>query len=102
ADFPAPTVVVFAGPGGETGKFVTTGAPITVPGEQLPSLSAILSERNKRPIKVTAAFRVPVTVSPKAGDARLDIGQLERQIQVTALGADPKPVTVRGTVRGGV
>lgn len=102
AEFPAPTVVVFPGPSGEAAQFVTTGAPTAVNDDDLTKLSMVLSDRAKHPVKVMAAYRVPVTVNLKVGETRLDIGQLERQIQVTTLSADPKAVTVRATVRGGV
>ncbi|MBY0513985.1 MAG: hypothetical protein K2P78_08760 [Gemmataceae bacterium] len=101
AEFPAPTIVVFPGSGGNA-KFVTTGAPVPLTPDQQAFLFAALSERAKKPVRVTAAYRVPVEVTNTAGDARLDIGLLERQIQVTGLGIDPKTITVRGNVRGGV
>src|SRR5207237_9095233 len=60
------------------------------------------SQAIKRPVRVTGAYRVPVTITPKVGDARLDIGQFERKIEVSIPKVEAKYVTLRGAVRGGV
>lgn len=102
ADFPPPSVVIFAG-GADTGKFVAAGPPTAVPETDLMPLAVTLSQKANRPVRVSAAYRIPVKVAPKVGDQRLDIGQLERQIQLSIPGVDhSKAVTVRGVVRGGV
>ena len=40
------------------------------------------------PVRVTAAYRVPVRITPEAGGDRLDIGLLEREVWVSVQGAN--------------
>src|SRR5262249_39746662 len=101
-DYPFPTPGVGTYPGGDVDKFVKVGSPTPVPAEELEGLGQKLTKETGRPVKVTAAYKVPVSVSAKVGDQRLDIGQLEQRIHVSLAGVDPKFVTIRGTVRGGV
>jgi hypothetical protein len=99
--FPPPGISAY--PGGHVNdKFVVSGSPTPVPAEELDALSQRLTKESGRPVRVTGAYKVPVTVAAKIGDQRLDIGQLDQRLQVSIPGADPKFVTVRGTVRGGV
>ena len=51
--------------------------------------------------KVQAAYRLTVTVRPKVGEARLDIGKMDRTVFVTA-GGSTHPVAVTAMVRGPV
>lgn len=104
-DLAPPKAVVEMPPGtaGEPGPFVTVGEPVRVPEAELFALSMGLSERLNRSVGVTAAYRVPVTVAPKAGDATVDVGPLERDVWLSVPGADARQsVRVSGMVRGKV
>jgi hypothetical protein len=102
---PKVVVQMAAGGVGEPGQFVTASEPVRVPPGELPAVAAALSAQVKRPVRVEAAYRFTVTVSPKVGDKRADLGPLDRDVFVsltTDLTAPGKGVKVRGTVRGGV
>jgi hypothetical protein len=95
--------------GGEPGAFVTVGTPIPVPDDQLPELTAELirqapkNAEGKQPLaRVRTAYRVPVIVTPKVGEQRLDIGVLERELWVACGDAQPRLVRVKGNVHGGM
>lgn len=94
-----PTVRVAMPPGvlGEPGPFVSVSEPLPVPAAELPRIANQLAKA----IRVESAYRLTVTVSPKVGDRQIDLGPLERDVQVST--ADTaKTVRVRGRVGGGV
>jgi hypothetical protein len=94
------------GVSGEPGEFIAAGKPIPIPENQLPSLAVYITvkknpspERRGPPVRVESAIRVPVTVSVKVGQNKLDIGRVERVISVTQ-GSETKQVVVHGSMRG--
>jgi hypothetical protein len=97
-------VLMPAGAGGEPGPFVTAETPKPLPDDELDRFAAELSAAAQKPVRVRSAFRIPVTVRPRVGDDRIDIGRLERDIWVSASipGAEPKRAVLRGVVRGPV
>jgi hypothetical protein len=88
----------------DPGPFVTAGPLVPVPPADLDRIAATLSAKAGRPVRVRSAFRFPVEVAAKKGDARADIGRLEREVWVSsgAAGSEPKRISVRGTVTGPV
>lgn len=88
----------------DPGPFVTAGPLVPVPPAELDRIAAGLASKAGRPVRVRSAFRFPVEVAAKKGDARADIGRLEREVWVSsgAAGSEPKRITVRGTVTGAV
>lgn len=101
---PPPSVDVRLPPGasGEVGRFVTVGQPVRVPESELVPMSLEVSKRLKKPTRVEAAYRLPVTIDLRAGQQPIDIGPLERDIWVAVPDALPRSVPVRGRVRGSV
>ena len=99
---PAVDIRLPAGTSGEVGEFVTVGQPVRLPETQLDQIAIDVTRRLKKPTRVTASYRVPVTVAPRVGSKRIDIGPLERDIWVAVPDALPRSVPLRGTVRGGV
>jgi hypothetical protein len=97
---------------GDPGKLVAAGAAVPLSEGERRALGEKLAIDRKWPegatVTVTAAYRVPVTVSPKVGSERLDIGLLERDLWVsvpgvsTSHGDSRKKVTLKGTVVGDV
>ena len=105
---PSVKVMMPAG-AGDPGPFVTVGVPVAVPAEQLAGvLAEFVRKLPKGPngeeprVRVRSAYRVPVVVTPKVGDQRLDIGVLERELWVACGDAQPRLVRVKGTVHGGM
>jgi hypothetical protein len=99
-DLAPPAVSVEMPPGtvGEPGPFVSVGAPVRLPEEELPLATAQIDRRG---VRLEAAYRMTVTVAPRVGDKRIDLGPLERDIHVST--ADTrKTIRVRGTVRGDI
>ncbi|HEX4607006.1 MAG TPA: hypothetical protein VH092_02255 [Urbifossiella sp.] len=88
--------------GGEAGPFVTAGKLEPVPEEELDRLAYELSVKAGKPTRVRSAFRVPVTIASKVGDARPDIGRLDRELWVTARvpGMEPRKVSIKAAVTG--
>lgn len=91
-------------PGGfhDTSGFVTVGKPRPLQGEELKQTVERLQQSAGHPLRLLSVFRVDVTVRTRVGDARLDIGKLEREIWVAVKGAESKRVFVKGVVRGPV
>lgn len=88
---------------GEPGPFVAVSAPVRVPEKDLVQLSMELSGKNGKYIRVEAAYRMTVTVNPKVGDKRVDLGPLERDIWVSVPGTPgTRSIRVSGLVRGPV
>ena len=87
------------GTSGLPGPFVSVGKPVPVPEDKIDELAIRISIQAKQPTRVRSAFRVPVTISPKVGDAKLDIGSIARIISFTQ-GTDTKQVRVKGSMRG--
>ncbi|MDB5313595.1 MAG: hypothetical protein JWO38_7797 [Gemmataceae bacterium] len=94
-------VMMPTGAGGEPGGFVSTGNLVPIVGPDLGRFTVDLSNKLGRPTRVRSAFRLPVTIKGRDGDARLDIGDMVRMIWV-AQGGEQKSVTVKGVVRGPV
>jgi hypothetical protein len=88
--------------GGPPGRFVSAGPPRSVPEADLARLTAELSGKAGKPVRMRSAFRIPVTVAAKVGDARPDIGRLDREVVVAANGVDPRRVAGKATVTGPV
>ena len=88
--------------GGDAAGFVTVGKPVPITGVDLDRFATELTARSNRPIKVQAAYRLPITIRTHVGDARMDIGPISRDIWVAVPGADPKRVLIRGNLRGPV
>jgi hypothetical protein len=84
---------------GEPGPFVSASKPVLVPVDEYLRLSQRLSNEKKRPVRVQSAYRMAIAVSPKVGESKMDIGRLERNVNVT-FGADNVPVFVTGSMRG--
>ena len=89
------------GTSGVPGPFVSVGQPVPVPEDKIEEMAIRISmaKQPPQPTRVRSAFRVPVTISSKVGDAKLDIGSIERNISFTQ-GTDTKQVRVRGSMRG--
>lgn len=90
-------------PGGLTDpvKFVEVTKVERIPESGLPDVTERLAADHKKLTRVRAAYRVTVTVRPKVGEARLDIGLLERSIAL-ASGGTSLTLPVRALVRGAV
>jgi hypothetical protein len=103
-ELPDLTARVIGPGGGDGGPFVTVGKPEPVPAAELERLAADLTRKTSRAVRVRAAYRLTVTVTPKSGEQRADIGRLEREVFLTANvpGLEPRRVTVRGVVTGPV
>ena len=84
---------------GEAGPFVTVGKMIPFPDSKLEPLAIQISRKSERPVRVQSAFRIPVTVNAKVGEAKLDIGTVERLIAFTQ-GSDTKQIRLKGSMRG--
>ncbi len=81
---------------GEVGPFVSVGKPERVPESELEPLMYSVSEQLKKGVRITAAYRMTITVAPRVGDKRVDLGPLEREIWFTVPGAsNSKPVRVK-------
>ncbi|MBP3955880.1 hypothetical protein J8F10_11345 [Gemmata sp. G18] len=100
-DLDTPKCEVQAPPGTAPGQFVEVTKIERLPNSDLLSVEEEVA-RGGRFSKVQAAYRVTVAVRPKIGDARLDIGLMERTIYITAGGAKPQSVKITATVRGSV
>src|SRR5262249_46144167 len=102
---PEPSIkVLMPGGAGEPGPFVSVGKPVPILGEDLDNLAGRVSSGPRNPVRLLSAWKVPVTISPRVGDARIDIGQLDREIWVTfpGVGGDAKFIKIRGNVRGSI
>jgi hypothetical protein len=105
-DLPPPACTIrMPGGAGESGKLITVETPVPLS----PAECERLAERVAPPsaggrMRVTAAYRVTVRITPKAGDDRLDIGLLDREIWVTVAvsGTNERQVRLKGTVSGDV
>lgn len=102
-------VMMPSGTAGDPGQFVTVGTPVQLLGKALDDFAADLPVKiGKGPngevakLRVRSAYRIPVTVNPKVGDQRLDIGAFERELWIACGDAQPRLVRVRGTVHGGM
>lgn len=103
AEMPDLTVRVMMPPGtaGDPGGFISTGRPVPVPEAEHDDLAVSLSRRLGKPVRVRSAYRVPVTVKVRDGNAKLDIGRVVRVVWITQ-GSEQKQVTVLGVMRGSV
>lgn len=82
---------------GEPGPFVSVSEPVRIPESEFLNLA----EQMKRPVRIEDAYRFTITVSPKVGEKRVDLGPLERDIHFGTIDMR-KTVRVRGSVRGSV
>jgi hypothetical protein len=87
---------------GTPGPFVGVGTPQPLSAEELSAFRQRLMAEQKRPVRVTAAYRYPVLLQPSIGDQRIEIGQLVREIWFAAPGALERVVRLSGVVRGQV
>lgn len=103
-DLPGLTARVVNPSGAPPGPFVTVGAPEPVPQTEIPALAADYTARVKHAVKVRSAYRIPVTVVGRVGDARPDIGRLDREVWVDTgvPGTEPQKIAVKALVTGPV
>lgn len=87
---------------GTPGPFVRVGPPLPLNAEELSAFRQRLMAEQKRPIRITAAYRYPLVIQPTVGGQRIDIGQLVREIWFAAPGALERNVRLSGVVRGQV
>lgn len=99
-EFYAPRCEVQATPGVDPGPFLAVTKVEPVPDDELFEVAAETAKGGKV-TKVRAAYRVTVALRPQVGDARLDLGALDRTINV-AVGTLTVGVKVTGLVRGAV
>ena len=91
-------------PGGirDLGGFITVGPAVRIsePSE-LGKLMVKLSNAQKKPLKIESAYEFTVTVNPKVGGERMDLGLLERDVLFALPGMkEPKTVRLKGMVTG--
>jgi hypothetical protein len=99
-DLAPPVCAVQAAPGQDPGPFLAVTRVERVPDGELFEVAAETA-KNGQLTKVQAAYRVTVAVRPKVGEARLDLGALDRTVFMT-VGTATAAVKVVGTVRGAV
>lgn len=100
-DLDTPACVVQAPPGIDVGKFVEVTKVDRLPNSELLGVAESATKQGKF-MKVLSAYRVTVAVRPKVGDARLDIGLMERTVFLTVGGVKPQAVQVTAMVKGSV
>ncbi len=100
-DLDLPKCVIQAPPGIDPGQFVEVTKVERLPQHELFDVVREAAKQG-RFTKVQGAYRVTVVVRPKIGKARLDIGQMERTVYLTAGDAKPQSVLVSAMVRGPV
>ncbi len=94
--FPPPDV---SGANG-AGDAVRVGAPAAVTGPAFAALAAEYASQSP-PVRVRAAYKVPVTVGrPESG--AFDLGPLDRQLWLSVPNSEPKRVLLTGVVAGDV
>ncbi|MCE9562241.1 MAG: hypothetical protein K8U57_09325 [Planctomycetes bacterium] len=86
---------------GRTGSdpvpFVSVSAPVRVPESELDEIP----NKIQKAVRVETAYRMTITVTPRVGENRADLGPLERDVHIST--ADlRKTVRVKGMVRGGI
>jgi hypothetical protein len=107
-ELPPPVCTIrMPGGAGEPGKLIAVGTPVLLPPAEVERFVERTTggKGSSAGVRVTAAYRVPVRITPEADGDRLDIGLLEREIWVTAPGTpggNERLIRVRGTVRGSV
>lgn len=96
-DAPKTDVRLLGGSAGDVGPFVSVSPPVRLTEEEMQKIP----EEIKRNVRVESAYRLKVTVAPKVGDRRVDLGPLERDVHIST--ADTaKSVRVKAVVRGSV
>jgi hypothetical protein len=89
--------------GGNPDEFVIASTPVRVPQDELPFLAQDVTRGLKRPVKMEAAYLFTITVRPRVGDKRADLGPLDRDVWVSVPDYTTRePIRVRGVMRGGV
>lgn len=104
-DLVAPTVNVrMPGTYDDPGPFVSVSPAERVPESEMGQVSRQIRELNKnKEVRLESAYRYTVTVKPKVGEQRADIGLLERDIFLAIPDMkEPKQVRIKGIVRGPV
>lgn len=109
-DLPVPVCNIrMPGGVGEPGKLIAIGTPTPLTAAECARVAASLpvpggSSGGGGKARVAGAYLVPVKITPEAGDDRLEIGMLEREVWVTVNvpGATERQVRVTGKVRGSV
>lgn len=82
----------------DTSKFFEVTKVVRFSGDELTAMTDRLFRELKKPVQVRAAYRVTLTVRPKVGDQRLDIGFIERNLVFDTGLALRLTATVRGQV----
>jgi hypothetical protein len=85
----------------DKGPFFQVTAVARLSPDELSDMTERLFRELKKPVNVRSAYRVALSVRPKAGDARLDIGSLERNLVFEGSGVT-QSVRLTGIVRGQV
>jgi hypothetical protein len=88
--------------GGERGQVVAMGEPVRVPEAELPFVAKQVLEKTKRYVRVESAYRYTLTVNPKLGESRIDIGLLDREIWFASTSGESRKLQIKGMVRGQV
>jgi hypothetical protein len=83
-------------------KFVEVTKIVRVPDAELAEVTRQLADEYKRLARARAAYRLTVVVRPKVGEARMDLGLLERTVSLAVSNAPAQQLTVKAVVRGSV
>lgn len=84
----------------DTSQFITVTPAVCVPQLDLPAFTDELVRQLRKPLRIESAYKMSVQVNPRVGDARIDIGLLERDLWVVVPGAQERRVKLIGLVRG--
>ncbi len=103
-DLVSPTVDIRKSVGnGDPGPFVTVSPAVRVPESELWQVGQEVEKLQKKIVRIESAYRYTVTVKPKVGEDRVDIGLLLRDIYLAIPDMkEPKQVRIKGMVRGAV
>lgn len=82
-------------------KFFEVTKMVRFSSDELNEMTERLFRELKKPVNVRSAYRVTLSVRPKVGDARLDIGFVERSLVLTS-GTATQSLRLTATVRGQV
>lgn len=100
-DLEPPVASVQSAGGPDPSKFFEVTKVVRFDEGQLADMTERLFRELKKPVNVRAAYRVTLTVRPKVGDARMDVGFVERNVVLTS-GSATQSLRVTATVRGPV
>lgn len=95
-------IAVLTGGGArDDSKFFEVTKLVRLSPDELSDMTERLFRELKKPVNVRSAYRVTLSVRPKVGEARLDIGFVERNLVLTS-GTATQSLRVTATVRGQV